>query len=51
MCGLLTALTSIIMYNELSDLAGLKGITIGHINIRSLYRKLEEVIRILSWEY
>ena len=36
------------MYSELSDLASLKGITIGHINIRSIYRKLEEVIRILT---
>ena len=36
------------MYSELSELASLKGITIGHINIRSIYRKLEEIIRILS---
>ncbi len=36
------------MYSDLAALASLKGITIAHINIRSVYRKLEEIIRILS---
>ena len=36
------------MYSELADLAKLKGITVGHINIRSIYRKLEEIVRILA---
>ncbi len=29
-------------------MAGFKGITVGHLNIRSINRKLEEVVRILS---
>ena len=29
-------------------MAGFKGITIGHLNIRSINRKLEEVVRILD---
>ena len=36
------------MYCELADIAGLKGITIGHINIRSVFRKLEEIVRLLA---
>ena len=36
------------MYSELTELASLPGITIGHINICSIHRKLEEIIRILS---
>ena len=36
------------MYSELADLANLKGVTIGHINIRSIYRKLEDIVRILA---
>ena len=35
------------MYSTLADVAGLKGITVGHINIRSVFRKLEEIVRIL----
>ncbi len=35
------------MYSTLTDVAGLKGITVAHINIRSVFGKLEEIIRIL----
>ena len=37
-----------LMYSELKDLAGLKGVPVGPINICSVYRKLEEIIRILN---
>ena len=34
--------------NSIKDMAGLKGITVAHLNIRSINRKLEEVVRILA---
>ena len=34
--------------DNLRGLAGLQGVTIAHLNIRSINRKLEEVIRILG---
>ena len=34
--------------NSIKDMAGIKGITMAHLNIRSINRKLEEVVRILS---
>ena len=34
--------------NCIRDMAGLKGIVIAHLNIRSINPKLEEVVRILA---